>query len=365
MLVMLVLLVGLFLRCSTSELDSIDPFEFVTEEFDDIPDVVEVADPEPEVAEVRSGEVKNLEVVSELTTAIIQAVESGGELELAEETNQAIKNVETVTNSVLTAALESDDQEQLDEVLENFDEDEVEALLSEETVLSEAQSKLAKAFEESTELETVSSLFPQIVLSDDFLILDEEFPEDFDLTLEVLRKDFGSSMRMLTLVGPCAESANSAYEAAVATLDEQRDANIAVIEGNYQRRLGDADTRLEKRNDDLDLEVRTTLASIRSNVDIIIATSRRTAELGDEERARELRAYAVMYCYTSRAEVFSWLVSAREMIRRFRIKEVGEVTDIRNERLAEVTANYNRSLAAANAAREEALGSCHNQGAVN
>lgn len=365
LLVALVLLAGLSWKCSTSELDFIDPFEFVTEGFDDIPEVEVVEDPEPEIAEVETGSVGNLQVSGEIVTVVLAVVESSGTLELASETEEIVENVETVTDAILTTALETDDDEQLNEVLENFDDEEVEALLDEETVLDEAQSSFAVAVEQSTELETVTAVLPQIELSDDFLILDEEFPEDLDLDLELSVKETGSTLRLLTLVGPCAESANDAYAAAVATLEEQRDANLASIEGNYQRRITEAETRFSQRTEGLNQQFDAVIASVRQNVRAILSAASRSAELGSVRRARQLRSYALLYSYYTRVRVFAWVSNAREVIRRVRIREIASAQQIRDERLAEVATNYNRSLAVANTSLQEALNSCHNQGAGN
>jgi hypothetical protein len=362
---LIVMIVALSFKCGTSDLDSIDPFEFITEEFEDVPEVEVVEDPEPVIADVETGTVGNLEVSGEIVSAVIAVVESSGGLVLTTETEEIVENVETVTDAVLISALESDDEEQLNEALENFNEEQVEALLDEETVLDEAQSSFAGAVEQSTELETIAAVLPQIELSDDFLILDEEFPEDLDLDLELSARETGSTLRLLTLVGPCAESANDAYAAAVAALEVQRDANLASIEGNYQRRITEAETRFSQRTAGLNQQLDVVIASVRENVRAILSAASRSAELGNVRRARQLRSYAFVYSYYTRVLVFAWARNSREVIRRVRIREIANAQQIRDEKSAEVVTNYNRSLVVANTIRQEALNNCHNQGAGN
>ncbi|WP_154855471.1 hypothetical protein [Cyclobacterium xiamenense] len=373
MLLLLVFLAGLSIKCSTSEMDFIDPFEFVTEEFDNVPDVVVVEDPEPEVQEVETGEVANLEVAGELTGSIVQVVESEGALELAEETEQIVEKVEETSNAVLSEALGSTDEEVLTEAVESFEEEEAVALLEEETVLTEEQETVLTAVEAAPEaFEEIGALLPAVEETEDFSILEEdeeEFPDDIDfdleLDLELSVKTSASALRSLTLVGPCAESANEAYAVAVARLEQQRDANLATISQNYQRRITEANSRLAERTNAYNAFFSARLSSIRNNVRAIFAAARRVSERGDFRRARQLRYYAFAYSYWARYSLFRFRFRTFETFRRRRILEIREAQASATRLAANVRSNFNQSLVVADANLREALDSCHNQGAGN
>lgn len=362
-LVMLVLLAGLSFKCSTSELDFIDPFEFVTEEFEEIPDVEVVDDPEPVVEEVETGEVANLQVSGEIVRAVIQVVESDGSLELAPETNEVLEKVNTSIGDVVSQVFEVVDEEK-DLVFNEFDEEEIDFLLDQRSVLDERQNEVLAQIADSEDIAGLVGVLPQIVLTDDFLILDETI-DDIGLSLKSESGPFASTLRTLTLVGPCADVANDAFSESVAVLDGQRDGNIQTIEANYQRRLDEADQRFVDRSIRQQENLNFALASVRANAVDIVEASRRSLELGNILYAIQLRSYAYLYTNYARSIIFDWNDRSMEVIQRRRTQERTDAEAIRDARLRDIETNYNASLGVANSALETALNNCHNQGAGN
>lgn len=362
-LVMLVLLAGLSFKCSTSELDFIDPFEFVTEEFEEIPDVEVVDDPEPVVEEVETGEVANLQVSGEIVRAVIQVVESDESLELAPETNEVLEKVNTSIGDVVSQVFEVVDEEK-DLVFNEFDEEEIDFLLDQRSVLDERQNEVLAQIADSEDIAGLVGVLPQIVLTDDFLILDETI-DDIGLSLKSESGPFASTLRTLTLVGPCADVANDAFSESVAVLDGQRDGNIQTIEANYQRRLDEADQRFVDRSIRQQENLNFALASVRANAVDIVEASRKSLELGNILYAIQLRSYAYLYTNYARSIIFDWNDRSMEVIQRRRTQERTDAEAIRDARLRDIETNYNASLGVANSALETALNNCHNQGAGN
>lgn len=363
LLVALVLLAGLSWKCSTSELDFIDPFEFVTEEFEEISDVEVVDDPEPVVEEVETGEVANLQVSGEIVRAIIQVIESDGSLELATETNEVLEKVNTSIGDVVSQVFEVTDEE-ADAVFNEFDEEEIDFLLDQQSVLDERQSEVLAQIADSEAIAELVGVLPQIVLTDDFLILDETI-DDIGLSLKSEGRPFASGLRTLTLVGPCADVVNDAFSESVAVLEGQRDGNIQTIEANYQRRLDEADQRFVDRSIRQQENLNFALASLRANAVDIVEASRRSLELGNILYALQLRGYAYLYTNYARSIIFDWNDRSMEVIQLRRTQERTDAEAIRDARLRDIETNYNASLLVANSALETALNNCHNQGAGN
>ncbi|WP_158859532.1 hypothetical protein, partial [Lunatibacter salilacus] len=228
-------LVLTFVRCATQELEYIQPYQFVNEEFDGIGELPAVDDDDPVILEPEYPEIDE-SAEAEAFLDDLAAAESEADVDAF-----SVNLLEQISEFV---------EEQPDGVSEELKE------LAEE--LSEAD--IMAMFEEGAELDPgllalvqdalgssdIGFLFPTITIPPGLTEEDPEGRKDFSTDLE--KNMMLENLRTATLVGPCADEARDAFNRAVDRLEASRTALLATTETNYQNRLTAAQQRLVTRN---------------------------------------------------------------------------------------------------------------------
>lgn len=342
----------LFFRCSSQDLEFIQPYQFVVENItvEPLPPVTET---EPPVAEPPAPVVREPEVV----TVIINDIENA----------ESEDDVEEETVQILTAVVdfvEAQDDEKEEAVAqkaEALDEDVVGDVLREDAELDERILATAVAAAASDE---IGNLFPEIelpTLPGDIpggRLIFEEFDEieEIEIDLELFRIN--------TLVGPCATTAQNAYDVELNNLNTQRTNNLNTAEQNFNRRVSEADARLNARNLAALNNYRASLLAVQSFINSYLRAAA-SIQRFSPRLASNLRYYALLYMYYYRFIIDESYRFNLEANARFRTQEVNNATTLRQQTVNTINTQYNTRLAELNTALRNALDNCHNQGTGN
>src|SRR5690606_31109584 len=168
-----------------------------------------------------------------------------------------------------------------------------------------------------------------------------------------------------TLFGPCVDAAEEAFDNAVEEVIAARDANIAEIEANEATRLTAAETRFNDRLTAQEDNYAANEADILATVVALLEAVEAAEALGDSELANSLRLLALFTAVDGRGDLQEWNADVIACLEDIRDQELATIAQLADDRLAQVNVNYNAATAQANAALNEALNNCHNQGAGN
>ena len=345
------LLLSLLLwNCDTQDLEFIDPYEFVNDDFDEIPDLDEVEDEDPEIVEPEVGTVEKSAETQSLVSDVLNAGSTGG---ISEESKTKLQNVQTYTNSMPAAVNQKAESLTTAEVANILDsEQELDA------DLEQARESLKNAPAE------VKALLPKIQLTVDFDDLNSAARPKSGLPQSI--NDFGSmDILAQNVSGPCADAARAAYEERMLELREQRDANFFIIESNYARRLDEADARLASRKDAQAAKLATIKAEMLDATGDILAAAEEAESIGETETAQQLKQLALLYAIDARSALNEWNILVLELLQVRMTQEKAEALAIRDAKTAAVTAAFNAAKAQADALLQQSLADCHNQGSGN
>lgn len=350
------LLAMMFLRCDTKELDFMQPYQFVNDDFDNVGELPPITEPEPIVEEPELPQVVEPEETQTLLNDLDDA-DDEGDIE-----ESSITILEKVAEFVFAEPEEASEivQEQAnnlseDEILEFFDEN------------FEISADLLEVAENAKQNADIGFLFPGLDIPLDLEDLDLEdldfdARKDFNTTLQ--KELFLENLRTATLVGPCADAARTAHQSAISRLETTRSTQLATAETNYQNRLNLAQQRLGVRN-------AASLALFQERLregQLIISRFLRAANNVSRFNARLssfYRYYAFIYMINLR-EVYgrSYTLSLRANQNAFN-REISDALVLRNQSITTINANYNTELVRIDNVLQAALNTCHNQGAGN
>lgn len=198
------LLVIMFLRCETKELEFIQPYQFVNEEFDDVGELPPIMEPElvieePELAQVAEPE------DTQLLLDDLESAESDADID-----ESSITILEKVAEFVEESKKTS---EVIQEQANNFSEDEISEFFDESFEITVELLELAEEINQNVD---IGYLFPGLDIPLDLEDIDFDGRKDFNTSLQ--RELFLANLRIATLVGPCADAARASYQSAILRL---------------------------------------------------------------------------------------------------------------------------------------------------
>lgn len=344
---------SLFLyNCSEQELEFIDPYEFVNDDFDDVGELPPLVDEDPEFTEPETGTVAN----SAETVSIVEDVISAeGIADISEETKTQLEAVETFVTGLPNS---------FEEEAEALDAAGVALILDPSTELSEDLQALAATLDTEDIPAGVAALLPEIELSTDL--------EDILATAVAATKSpfspvytGGSDPVAQGVSGPCVDAAEEAYEEALAERVTARDDQLATIEGNYTRRLAAAEDRLEARLAAQATALAEVKAELAETAVAILAAAAEAEALGDADLAEQLRKLALLYTVKVRVAIAEWNALVIELLTMVYEEELEVIETIREEKIAEVNDAFAAIKAELQKILQDALNACHNQGSGN
>jgi hypothetical protein len=345
------LLAMMFLRCETKELEFIQPYQFVNEEFDDVGELPPIIESEPVIVEPELPQVNE----PESNQIILEDLEEAESEEDIEESSITI--LEKVGEFVLAEPEESSEivQEQAnnlteEEILEFFDEN------------FEISADLLAVAQNARQNDNIGDLFPDLDIPFDLEDLDLDARKDFNTTLQ--KELFLANLRIATLVGPCADAARASYQSAVSRLESTRGTQLTTAETNYQNRLNLAQQRLEGRNAASLSLFQQRLQAGQSSISRLLRAANNVSRF-NSRLASFYRLYALIYMVNLRDTLGrSYTLSLTANQNAFN-REIADALVLRNETITTVNENYNTELVRVDNVLRAALDTCHNQGAGN
>ncbi|MDX1760563.1 MAG: hypothetical protein R3218_00235 [Christiangramia sp.] len=346
----MLLLSALLWNCDTQDLEFIDPYEFVNDEFDNIPDLPEVVDEDPVIIEPEVGTVEQSAETQSLVNDIINAGSTG---ELSEESKAKLQNVENYS-AQLSASV--------NEQAKNLTNSDIANILDPTQELNADLEQLREALKNAPA--EIRALLPKIQLTVDF----DDLPSTTNTaTASTTAFDPGNSLDffMQTVSGPCADAAYDAYDEKLVELTGQRDANFFIIESNYARRISEADARLVERQNAQAERLETIRTQMIDATEDILAAAEEADSIGETEMAAQLRQLALLYAVDARSALNEWNILVLELLQVRMTQEKAEALAIREAKTAEVTAQFTAAKVQADALLQQSLNNCHNQGSGN
>ncbi|UJH89862.1 hypothetical protein LZ575_12715 [Antarcticibacterium sp. 1MA-6-2] len=332
------------INCSSKDLEFIDPYEFVNTDFDQIGDLPTIVDEDQEVTEPEVGEVANSEETQAIINEVMDLGESG---EVSAATKAKLEEVETFIEQLPPA---------VNTAAQNLDAEAINNILDPSVELSSDLQAVRDALSLPA---SVRQLLPVINFSTDFRISSSANKS------AVVYDINDSDIRSQSVSGPCADAARLSYEIKIEDLEAQRDANLAIVDGNYTRRLGEADTRYEQRLVEQEERLATNTADITTVLVDLLAAADAAAAAGNFELEAQIRQLTLLYAIDARASLIEWNNLVLELLEDTMAEEKAWAEERKTLRTAEVTAAFDAAKAQANTLLTSALNSCHNQGSGN
>lgn len=328
-------------QCTGKDLEFLDPFNFVNNDFENIGAIPTVNDPEPApvippLAQIVQPEVTQA-VVNDISGATSPADITPANQQVLSDVSEAIADLTPAQQAVFATEVSGLSAIRIAEILTN------EAALSEEA-LEAVEALLANP--------DMRALFPE-------LRLPEAVPASAELDFDLIEE--GLNARINTLVGPCADAARAAYDQAVIRITQNRDSQLASLTANFDRRTQEAATRATNRIAQVNTLYQQRLGTVQT-----IATSLLLAanaiQPSDAALATQIRQFAFVYTVTWRTALFTGLAADLLAIEAARLADIANATAARNTAVAALTTAFNAAIQEANAILNTALNSCHNQG---
>ncbi|UZH54637.1 hypothetical protein JRG66_11735 [Salinimicrobium tongyeongense] len=344
---------ALLWNCDTQDLEFIDPYEFVNDDFDEIPDLSPVEDEDPEIVEPEVGAVQESAETKSLVTDVLNAGATGG---ISPESEEKLQTLQSYTQQ-LPASVSQQAQ--------NLTPADISDILDPAKALNSDLDQLKESLKSAPA--EVKALLPTIQFTTDLEGLDNMAADYSNQQQSVFNTLSGSPIEtfMQTVSGPCAEAAYDAYDTRLQELTEQRDANFFTIESNYARRVDEADARLAERQNAQAERLETIRTEMIDATNDILAAAEEAESHGETQIAEQLRELALLYAVDARTALSEWNSLVLELLDVKMEQEKAQALEIREDKTAEVTAEFAAAKAQADALLQEALNDCHNQGSGN
>ena len=333
----------LFINCSKDD-DGPTEYDF-EDQFEELEELETVEDEDPEITEPDTGGLEQ----SEATTAIIADLGDGSG-DVSAETQASLDAVDTFSNDF------SEDVEAEATALDATRVEEILNMSEFDGALAEVEASLEDAPAEILELLPVIDFGSAVEATSS--VQGSAFKgSEFDLDLKNVVSQANGS-------GPCFEAAQDAYDEAMAPAIAKRQENLDVIEANYQRRVGEAETRAADRQEVVN-------ASYETFYDAILDATVNLLNYADAiedtapSQATVIRKSALNYIVQATKNLNAWYVSASQLVDQFEAAEKERAEELKEQRTAQVEANFAEIKAEADAILQAAYADCHNQGGAS
>ncbi|MGY6522244.1 MAG: hypothetical protein ACXIUD_10965 [Mongoliitalea sp.] len=336
------LMIGLaFVQCADKDLEFLDPFNFVNNDFDNVGNIPTVNDPDP--AAVIPPLAESIEPA--ITQVVITDITGATSPDDITEENQEILSDLSAGIAALTPAQQATFAAEINAL----SAERIAEILNEEDGLSEAALAAVEALLQNPE---ISNLFPE-------LRLPQPLPPAAELDFDWIEE--GLNARINTLVGPCADAARAAYDEALTRITQNRDAQLATITANFDRRTQEAATRAATRITQVNTLYQQriqTVQSVGSNLQLAAAAIQPLSA----NLANSIRQFAFVYVVSWKTALVAGLNADLAAIEAARLADIANATTARYTAIASLTAAFNAALQEINAILNTALNACHNQG---
>lgn len=315
--------------------------EEVDEAFEGVEEIPDLEDEDPEVEEPDTS--AETEEPAATTAAADNVTAATSEDDLTPETQQVLDDVEAASASLpasFTTAAANLTPEAISNILD------IDADIDDELEADDIITSLP---------ENVRNLLPRITFN---------FSAGSGASSGVLQ-DGVSSLNVgvqldpiaQTVDAPCEDLYNDTYDEKIAELQEVRDAQLATITANYDRRMTEAGTRYDTRLSALQATRAERVAELSETANDFLAAAA-VLDLSEDQ----LKALALLYALEGRRQIRTWYNTAVAVLQESRETEEATAASLRDQRTATVTANYQTSANQALQVRNEGLADCHNQG---
>ena len=325
----------LLVNCSKDD----DPVTFEFDEFDNLGELEDVDDPEPEFTDPDLGSVET----SVETEAMFTDFEDGS------------GDLDDTTKNNLTAIGDFSDglTTNIDDEAAALDAAGIEAILNASELTGDYVTLAAEI--ESLPA-SVAALFPTLVLSDDYNRSAQE-----QMKAGIVINDLKLNLVSQSNQGPCYDAALIAYTNAMKAPIEKRDAQISVVNTNYNNRVTAADTRYTDRLAILNTAVDAYKVEI---LDAAVALLAYAASIKDSNAglAANLRSFALIYVVKTYTLLNTYKTGATSLLVDRKATELVRVETIKTEKTQLIQSNFDAIKAKADALLATANGTCHNQG---
>lgn len=342
---------ALLWNCDTQDLEFIDPYEFVNDEFDELPDLSQVVDEDPVIVEPEVGTVEQSAATQSLVNDILNAGSTG---EISQESKQKLASVEAYTQQLSAT---------VNEKAQNLTNADIANIFDPTKELSADLEQLRESLKNAPA--EIRALLPKIELTVDFDDIMTNSTQAKTKSQSNFNPSFPFGTIMQNVSGPCADAAYDAYDEALVDLTGQRDANYFIIESNYARRISEGDSRLVERQEAQAARLETIRSEMVDATEDILAAAVEAESLGETEIATQLRQLALLYAVDARTALAEWNALVLELLEVRMEQEKAEALTIRQTKTAEVDAEFATVKAQADALLQSSLSDCHNQGSGN
>jgi hypothetical protein len=325
----------LLVNCSKDD----DPVTFEFDEFENLGELEDVDDPDPEFTDPDLGSVE----ASVEAQAMFTDIEDGS------------GDLDETSKSNLTAVGDFSDglTTNIDDEAQALDAAGIDAILN--------ASELTGDFVTlATELETlpasVSALFPTLAFSDDYNRAAQE-----QMKAGIVINDLKLNLLSQSSQGPCYDAALIAYTKAMKAPIEKRDAQMSVVNTNYNTRVTAADTRYTSRLATLNTRIDAYKVDVLDAAVAILALADSIKD-SDAALASHLRSYAIFFVIHNYSLLKRFKTEATSLLVDRKATELVRVETIKTEKTQLIQSNFNTVKAKADALLATAYGTCHNQG---
>lgn len=338
----------LLTNCSTKDLEYIDPYKFVHDEFDKIPNLPVIQDEDYAITEPETGSVENSAETISIVNDVLNAGSTGS---ISEATRTKLQNVENFSAGLPASFTETAQSLTMADVGNILDLD--------QELPADLQAVRAALDNMPAE---IAALLPRLNLTPDLQeIINSSAAEATTGTFKPGNFDFQAQ----NVTGPCADAAYDAYDVVMADLTAQLEANMFIIESNYSRRMDEAELRYAERVQLQAERYEATKADISNLLEDILTAADEAESIGESQLATQLRQLTLLYAIDARATLEEWDSLVQELL----VVRMAQEEALAQERRDVLTAQAEADFAAvedqAQDVLNDALNDCHNQGSGN
>ncbi|MGY6522246.1 MAG: hypothetical protein ACXIUD_10975 [Mongoliitalea sp.] len=328
-------------QCTGKDLEFLDPFNFVNNDFENIGTIPTVNDPDPApvippLAQIVQPEITQA-VITDITGATSPADITPANQAVLADVSEAIAALTPAQQAVFATEVGGLSAIRIAEILTNESALSAEALAAVEALLANPD---------------MQALFPE-------LRLPQAVPPAAELDFDWIEE--GLNARINTLVGPCADAARAAYDQAVIRITQNRDTQLATFTANFDRRTQEAATRATNRIAQVNTLYQQRLGTVQTiATNLLLAAN--AIQPTDAILANRIRQFAFVYTVSWRTALFEGLAADLVAIEAARLADIANATAARDAAIASLTTAFNAAIQEANNILNTALNSCHNQG---
>lgn len=335
------LMVGFaFTQCADKDLEFLDPFQFVNNDFEGLV-LPTINDPAPAAVVPPTAQV----VVPNQTVAIVNDVSGATRPEDITDANKT--NLNNVDNAV--EALPVTQRTIIETEAAALTPARIDAIMLQPNAVAPASQAAVNALLQNP---AIRSLFPSVTLP-------APAPGNREFSIEEIEEAFGA--RIETLVGPCADAAREAYNRAIAEITADRNAKQSAINATATTRTQEANARRTTRDQAINTLYNNLNTNAR-NTALSLLTAANAIRPLDAELAEEIRIYTFVYLVTWTNAITSGRTADLAASQAALTTDLANITAARTTATNALTTAFNNQVAEANRRLNAALNACHNQG---